>query len=193
MWNVLPLSEFSFFVLPQYTHVRTIFNTVQIFILFILLSHNKYCSFALLPRGYQWVPCGHGLTTHTEWNERTNARQLRYICLSRTLARSTTAPRALVAKMRKNGFTKCTRRTVVLGYACPRVPELIRSHSVLCLATRAASRPCETSQSAQTCVEDRGREINHQHVKNVAVKQVLAIRIIVYNKKPRVKNLYMPK
>ena len=52
-------------------------------------------------------------------NERTNARRLRFICLSRTPARSTTAPRALVDKMRKNGFTKGTRRTVVLGYECP--------------------------------------------------------------------------
>ena len=52
LWNFLPLSEFSFLVSPQYTHVTTIFNSVKIFILFISLSHYKYCSFASLPRGY---------------------------------------------------------------------------------------------------------------------------------------------
>ena len=41
------------------------------------------------------------------------------IFVSRTSDRSTTAPRALVDKMRKNGFTKGTRRTVALGYECP--------------------------------------------------------------------------
>ena len=38
--NVLPSSEFSFLVSPQYTHVRTIFNTVQYYtILYFFLFH----------------------------------------------------------------------------------------------------------------------------------------------------------
>ena len=48
-----------------------------------------------------------------------SASQLCYICLSRTPARFITAPRVSVAKMRKNGFTKGTQRTMVLGYECP--------------------------------------------------------------------------
>ena len=47
-----------------------------------------------------------------------SARQLLYICLSRTPVRFTTAPRASVAKIRTNGFTKGMRRTTVLGYEC---------------------------------------------------------------------------
>ena len=51
--NVLPLSDSSsFFFSPRYTHVPTIFNTANNFNLFISLSHYKYRSFDLLPRGY---------------------------------------------------------------------------------------------------------------------------------------------
>ena len=39
--------------LSSFPHVRAIFNTVQIFILFMSLSHYKYCSFALTPHGYR--------------------------------------------------------------------------------------------------------------------------------------------
>ena len=76
-------------------------------------SWSRY--FVISPRRYWEADLLSGHALCNTWSP----RQLRYICLSRTPARSTTAPLALVDKMRKNGFTKDTRRTVVLGYECP--------------------------------------------------------------------------